>query len=199
MPGSLLTYTMEKSMKSGPRAGLAVSAGHAVLELALVILLFLGIGSFLQAPLVQVIIGVLGGIVLIYFGAGMVKDVLQGKVNVEIRDSSSADNRNIILGSALVSASNPYFLLWWAAVGLSLMMNAYNILGIAGIVLFYTGHILSDFTWYNFVSFVIGKSRRFMNIKIYRAVIIVLGLFLMGFGAGFVVSAVKTAATLFAA
>lgn len=66
MPGSLLTYTMEKSIKSGPRAGIAVSVGHALLELLLVILLFLGVGRYLQTPLAQVIIGTIGGIVLIF-------------------------------------------------------------------------------------------------------------------------------------
>lgn len=192
MPGSLLTYTMEKSIKSGPRAGIAVSVGHALLELLLVILLFLGVGRYLQTPLAQVIIGTIGGIVLIFFGVGMIRDVLQGKVSIETGESASYGNRNTVLGGALVSASNPYFSFWWASVGLGLMMKAYNLLGISGIVLFYTGHILSDFVWYTFVSFAIGKTRRFMNARLYRAAIIILGAFLIFFGAGFLVSAVKT-------
>ena len=32
MPGSLLTYTLDKSIKSGPKAGLIISIGHALLE-----------------------------------------------------------------------------------------------------------------------------------------------------------------------
>jgi threonine/homoserine/homoserine lactone efflux protein len=196
MPGSLLTYTIDKSMKSGPKAGLFVAFGHALLELVLVILLFLGIGKYLETPAVQTVIGGLGGSVLIFFGAGMIRDVARGRINIEMKESTASKSGGIVLGSALVSASNPYFSVWWAAVGLGLMMNAYNLLGLTGVLLFYTGHILSDFTWYTFVSFVIGKTRRFINMKVYKVIIIVLGAVLAAFGIGFLVSAVKMVPSL---
>jgi threonine/homoserine/homoserine lactone efflux protein len=199
MPGSLLTYTIEKSMKIGPKAGFLVSVGHSLLELLLVILLFLGLGKYLETPLAQMIIGILGGAVLIFFGVSMIKDVVQGKINIEMKESTTSKSGGIILGSALISASNPYFAVWWAAVGLGLMMNAYNLLGLAGVVLFYTGHILADFTWYMSVSFVIGKTRRFINMKVYRVIIIILGAVLIGFGAGFLVASGKTALGLMGA
>jgi len=69
MPGSLLTYTIDRSMKSGPKAGLFVSIGHALLELVLVILLFAGLGKYLEAPAAQAVIGIIGGVVLVFFGA----------------------------------------------------------------------------------------------------------------------------------
>jgi len=69
MPGSLLTYTIDKSMKSGPKAGVLVSLGHALLELALVILLFFGIGKYLETPVAQTIIGILGGAVLVFLAS----------------------------------------------------------------------------------------------------------------------------------
>lgn len=191
MPGSLLTYTIEKSMKSGPKAGIFVSIGHALLELLVVILLFLGVGKYLETPLAQMIIGILGGAVLIFFGAGMIRDVAQGRINIDMKESSVSKSGGIILGSALISASNPYFSVWWAAVGLGLMMDAYNLLGLTGVVLFYTGHILSDFTWYTFVSFVIGKTRRFINMKVYKVIILILGAVLIAFGIGFLVSSGK--------
>jgi len=196
MPGSLLTYTIDKSMKSGPKAGVLVSLGHALLELALVILLFFGIGKYLETPVAQTIIGILGGAVLVFFGVGMIKDVVRGRINIEMKESSSSKSGGIILGSALVSASNPYFSFWWATVGLGYMMYANNLLGLAGVALFYTGHILSDFTWYTFVSFVIGKTRKFISMKVYRIVIAVLGAVLVVFGIVFMVPAAKTALSL---
>jgi len=193
MPGSLLTYTIDRSMKSGPKAGLFVSIGHALLELVLVILLFAGLGKYLEAPAAQAVIGIIGGVVLVFFGASMIRDVLKGRINIEMKESSAAKSGNIILGSALVSASNPYFSLWWATVGLGLMMDASNHLGAAGVTLFYTGHILSDFSWYMFVSFIIGKTRKFINMKVYRIIIAVLGAVLIGFGIYFLAPAAKTA------
>ncbi|HOK43742.1 MAG TPA: LysE family transporter [Thermoclostridium caenicola] len=191
MPGSLLTYTVEKSLKIGPKAGPLVSLGHALLELVLVILLFIGVGQYLETPLAQMIIGFLGGAVLIFFGGSMIRDAAKGKLQIDMKSASAAKSGGIILGSMLVSASNPYFAVWWAAVGLGLMMEAYNLMGVAGVVLFYTGHILSDFSWYTLVSFIIGKTRKFINMKIYRIIIVVLGAVLIAFGAGFLVSSVK--------
>src|SRR5665647_214152 len=146
MPGSLLTYTLDKSIKSGTKAGLMISIGHALLELVLVILIFLGIGKYLGTPLTQLIVGILGGIVLIFFGVSMVKDIYLGKVSIDLKNEPDGKYGNILIGGGLISASNPYFMVWWAAVGLGLIMNAYNTFGLIGVILFYFGHIMSDIT-----------------------------------------------------
>lgn len=193
MPGSLLTYTLDKSIKTGAKAGILISIGHALLELALVILIFLGVGKYLGTSVAQMIIGILGGLVLIFFGAGMVKDIAKGNISIDFNKPSDGKYGNIVVGGALISASNPYFIIWWAAVGLGLIMNAYNSFGIAGVVLFYTGHILSDFTWYCFISILISKTRTFINLKVYKIVIAVLGVCLVGFGLSFLIASVKIA------
>lgn len=196
MPGSLLTYTLDRSIKSGAKAGLLISIGHALLELVLVVLLFLGIGRYLGTPLAQMIIGILGGIVLFFFGATMLMDIYKNKININFKDSTEVKNSSIILSSALISASNPYFSVWWAAVGLGLLMNAYNLFGIIGVVLFYVGHITADFSWYLFIAALIGKTRHFINIKVYRIIIGVLGICLIGFGVGFLIASYNLIVTL---
>ena len=193
MPGSLLTYTLDKSIKTGARAGFLISVGHALLELALVILIFLGIGKYLGTTVAQMIIGILGGLVLIFFGAGMLADIVKGKISIDFSKPADGNYGNIIVGGALISASNPYFIIWWAAVGLGLIMNAYNSFGIMGIVLFYFGHIMADFTWYCFISVLISKARTFINLKVYKAVIVLLGVCLVGFGLSFLIASVKLA------
>jgi threonine/homoserine/homoserine lactone efflux protein len=193
MPGSLLTYTLDKSIKTGAKAGILISIGHALLELALVILIFLGVGKYLGTAVAQMIIGMLGGLVLIFFGAGMVKDIVKGNISVDFNKPADGKYGNIVVGGALISASNPYFIIWWAAVGLGLIMNAYNSFGIAGVILFYSGHILSDFTWYFFISVLISKTRTFINLKVYKIVIALLGVCLVGFGLSFLIASVKIA------
>ncbi|HEX2946275.1 MAG TPA: LysE family transporter [Clostridia bacterium] len=193
MPGSLLTYTLDKSMKAGAKAGFLISVGHALLELVLVILIFLGAGKYLGTTAAQTVIGILGGLVLIFFGVGMVTDIVKGRISIDFNKPADGKYGNIIVGGALISASNPYFIIWWAAVGLGLIMNAYNSLGIPGIVLFYFGHILADFTWYCFISALISKARTFINLKVYRAVIILLGICLVGFGLSFLIASIKLA------
>lgn len=191
MPGSLLTYTLDKSIKTGAKAGFLISIGHALLELVLVILIFLGVGKYLGTSTAQLIIGILGGIVLVFFGVSMVKDIYLGRVNIDFKKQSDGKYGNIVIGGAIISASNPYFIIWWAAVGLGLMMNAYNSLGLIGVILFYFGHILADFSWYMFISIIISKTRSFINLKVYKIIIVFLGICLIGFGLNFLVSSVK--------
>jgi threonine/homoserine/homoserine lactone efflux protein len=197
MPGSLLTFTLEKSIKSGTKAGVLISIGHSLLELVLVILIFLGIGKYLGTPPAQLTVGIIGGTVLIFFGVNMVRDMYLGNISINFADKHDDKNGNILIGGALISASNPYFIVWWAAVGLGLIMSAYNKFGILGVVFFYLGHITSDITWYICVSALISKSKKFINLRIYKIVIIILGFCLIGFGASFIISSVKIIYPLF--
>lgn len=72
MPGPMLTYTIRQSLAGGPRVGWVVTLGHMSLELAVVVLIFQGFGSLLQASLAQIIIGSAGGLLLLYMGLDMV-------------------------------------------------------------------------------------------------------------------------------
>ncbi len=191
MPGSLLTYTLDKSIKTGPKAGLIISIGHALLEFFLVILIFLGLGKYLGTPIAQLVIGLIGGIVLILFGASMIKDIYLGKISIDFKNNTNGKSGNMLISAALISASNPYFAVWWSAVGLGLIMNAYNMFGLIGVVLFYFGHIMADITWYVFISVLISKTRNFINLKAYKIIIALLGICLIGFGVSFIVSSIK--------
>lgn len=185
MPGSLLTYTLDQSIKSGVKAGLMVSIGHTLLELLLLILILLGFGQYLSSDLAQMIIGLLGGFVLIYLGGGMVKDSYTGKIAINLQMETKTKSGNMLIGGAVISATNPYFTVWWAAVGLGLIMNAFNTFGLVGVIIFYLGHIISDFSWYLFISWLVSKTRSFISLNVYKVIVLFLGICLIGFGAGF--------------
>lgn len=191
MPGSLLTYTVERSMQRGAKAGLLVSLGHSLLELVLVVLLYLGFGPYLSADPAQIIIGLLGGSMLLVLGGQMLKESRSGQVAIPQPTAARNGKSSILLGGALISAANPYFTLWWAVVGLGLMMKAFNRCGPAGILVFYLGHIFSDFSWYLLVAWLIGKTRTFISLKVYKALIFCLGVCLIAFGTGFFLHALR--------
>jgi threonine/homoserine/homoserine lactone efflux protein len=101
MPGSLLTYTLDKSIKTGAKAGFLISIGHALLELVLVILIFLGVGKYWGTSTTQLVIGILGGGVLVFFGVSMVKDIYLGRVNIDFKKQSDGKYGNIVVGGFL--------------------------------------------------------------------------------------------------
>lgn len=189
MPGSLLTYTIDRSLKYGPQSGLIISTGHALLELVLVILIFFGFGKFLGSGPVQIVVGLLGGSLLVFLGAGMVKRGFSQRLTLDFAEEPNGPRGNLLLSGALISLCNPYFLLWWAVVGLGLIINAYNSFGLGGIFFFYCGHILADLTWYGLVSALVGTSKSLFSLRLYRTLIIVLGGLLLFFGLGFVLNA----------
>jgi threonine/homoserine/homoserine lactone efflux protein len=191
MPGPVLTYTIRQSLVSGPKAGFLIMIGHAILEAALIALIFLGFDVILESQGAQIAIGMVGGLLLIYLGVDMIRGAIRNKVHIQM-DGKGGGSRSMILSGFLISASNPYFLLWWAIIGLGFLLGAYRSFGVAGVAVFYAGHILADFLWYGSISTVIGKTRRFINERVYRGIVIGLGGLLVYFGGSFVYQAARS-------
>ena len=189
MPGSLLTYVIRQSLKEGPKVGFLVIIGHAILELALIVGIFLGLDMVLKSDAAQITIGVIGGLLLCYIGADMIFKAARGKVSVSM-DAQGRNSEKMVLSGALLSMANPYFLLWWAVIGLGFLTDAYRDFAIWGVAVFFLGHILADFTWYGLISTVVGTTRKFIKEKPYRIIIVVLGALLIFFGARFLIDAV---------
>jgi threonine/homoserine/homoserine lactone efflux protein len=188
MPGSLLTYTIKQSLSCGPRSGFIITLGHALLELVLLVLIFLGLNIILQSEAAQITIGTLGGLMLVYMGFDMIIKSIKNKVSVQVDSGKSGGN--MLLSGVLISAANPYFLIWWAVVGLGYVMESYETLGTTGVIVYYIGHISADFIWYGAVSIIVGTTRRFIKQTPYRVIIAVLGGLLIFFGGSFVYNAV---------
>jgi len=189
MPGPLLTYTIRQALNNGPRSGFIIIIGHALLEMLFIVLIFLGFDMILQSAAAQAAIGTVGGCLLVYMGIDMIVKALNKKIKIELDDKKD-NSKSMVLAGFVISAANPYCVLWWAVIGLGFLLQAYKSWGVAGVVLFYAGHILIDFFWYGLISTVIGKSRRFINEKLYAAIIIVLGGVLIYFGCSFICKAV---------
>lgn len=185
MPGPMLTYTIERSLNTGPAAGLLITAGHALLEFILVIFIFLGFGTILQSDTAQMSISIIGGLLLVYMGFQMITGSIRNKVKIKTDKGNGTTAKNMILAGAAVSAANPYFLLWWAVIGLGFLLQAYKSFGAAGVAVFYLGHISADFIWYGTVSMFLGKTRRFIQENLYRIIVALLGGALIYFGAAF--------------
>lgn len=190
MPGSLLTYTIRQSLREGPKVGFIVIVGHAILELLLIVGIFLGLDMILKSDAAQITIGTLGGLLLCYIGADMIYKAARNRVSVSMEEKGRHSER-MMLSGAVLSMANPYFLLWWAVIGLGFLTDAYRDFAVWGVAVFFLGHILADFTWYGLVSVAVGTTRKFIKDKPYRIIIMVLGGLLIFFGARFLIDALN--------
>jgi len=187
MPGPLLTVTVGEAARRGFWAGPLIIVGHALLELALVLLLLVGLGAWLNRPLILGTVGILGAGMLGWMGFMTLKASRQGRLEFEAKGDSSL---NPVVAGVLMSVANPYWLLWWLTIGLGYVMFAMTY-GWVGVALFYLGHILADFAWYTLVSGAVAGGRRFLSDGLYRGFLVGCGVFLVGFGGYFAVQGVR--------
>ena len=68
-PGPLFFATVTHGAKHGAKSGLIFSIAHTVVEFLLIMFLSLGLLTVASEPIVKMVIGLIGGIVLITFGA----------------------------------------------------------------------------------------------------------------------------------
>jgi threonine/homoserine/homoserine lactone efflux protein len=179
MPGPVTTLVVTETARRGFIAGPLITIGHVLLELAMVIALFFGLGDLLKQNAVAGTIGLLGGLFLLWMGFSIVRNAWQGKVSLDLtRAASDRAAGNPIAAGMLATVTNPYWLLWWATVGAAYLIT-FRAFGLAGVIAFYIGHTLADWVWNNVVAFVVASGRRAMSDRVYRSILIVCGAFLI--------------------
>jgi len=208
VPGPLLTVTIGESARHGLAAAPLIVAGHIVLELLLVLALLTGLASFLSHNVSQWV-AVLGGAFMLYMGWGMIRDVNAGRISADQvqgdsaleatgRTSKTAELRRsrlslwprLVLTGSFITLANPYWVIWWATVGLGYLTMAYKT-GTVGLASFFSGHISADIAWYFLVGFAVAGGRRFFSDRIYKGTLFICGIFLLGLGLYFIYSGIR--------
>lgn len=187
MPGPLLTLTVGEAARRGFWAGPLIILGHALLELALVLLLLAGVGVWLHRPPILGTVGILGAGMLAWMGTGLLKASRHSHLEFDPHNGSSL---NPVVAGVLMSAANPYWLIWWLTIGLGYVMFSMKY-GFLGVALFFIGHILADFAWYTLVSGAVAQGRRFISDRLYRGFLAGCGAFLFGFAGYFGIQGVR--------
>jgi threonine/homoserine/homoserine lactone efflux protein len=180
MPGPMFAVTLAKSMKS-PWAGVMVSLGHAVVEVPLILAVYFGLREFFQNAIFQLVLSILGGGMIIW----MAFDLFRARKRIvsEGKDTSY----NAFTAGILMSGLNPFFLFWWATVGLKLIETFTKAVGDWGMPFFILVHWLCDLVWLSIVSVVIYRTHSFWGEKVQVWVFMVLSLALLYFGGQFIV------------
>ena len=181
LPGPLFAVTIEKAAKS-KTAGALIAIGHGIVEFPLMFLIFFVLSEFTIPDFVQVAVGLLGGLLMMYMGVRTFR-------NRNKTDEKYAGSRQDSLVAGIrTTAANPGFLLWWLTIGTALILNA-KLFGLPGFSVFAGVHWLCDFVWYTVVAFVIFKSHRFWTGRVHQGISFFCIAVFVGFGAWFFSSA----------
>lgn len=185
MPGPLLAVDVAEAPRKGFITGPILTGGHAIAELAVVIILSLGLAAVADNKYVSGGIGIIGGAMLIFMGIGMLYDLIRKRLQMNQDPALAKNSRRLVLDGIVTSLSNPYWFVWWATTGSAFLIKSLEF-GAVGPAVFYVGHIMSDLVWYSFVSYLVWKGRKLVVGQGYRILIGACGLFLLYLGGSFI-------------
>jgi threonine/homoserine/homoserine lactone efflux protein len=171
MPGPVLTVTIAEATRRGVWAGPLIVLGHGIIEFPLFIALVLGLGEILKHNLVFGIVGVGGAAVLMWMGVNMVRGIKTATLKVQL---TQEERGRPVLAGLLTSVSNPYFIIWWATIGLSYIALSQRH-GIMGLGSFYSGHIMADAAWFCSIAAAIMLGKTIMTDRTYRWIMALCG------------------------
>jgi len=182
-PGTLTAATIAQGTRS-KNAGALIAIGHAIIEIPLIFLLILGFGIVLKSQKTQIAIGFAGGGVLPLDGHW------DTPTTFEKPDTppGQATKPALSLRALSLSIGNPYFLLWWATVGLNLALKA-RALGALALVLFAIVHWLCDLVWLHLLAWTSFKGSALLSPGRQKIVFGICAVALVFFGTKFIYDA----------
>ena len=129
------------------------------------VLIVLGLGRVFELVPVRIVIGLVGGVVLMAMAVQMLLNL-----NVTAEGGNDSVRSRPILTGIVLSASNPYFFLWWATIGLALATTAVGF-GIWAFVLFGIVHWSVDVVWVTALSWASFKGSTLMDERNQRSIL----------------------------
>jgi len=181
-PGPVTAAAVSMGSRS-KYAGTLIGIGHAIIEFPLMVLIMLGMDTLLKSASTQIVASLAGGGLLLVMAIQMLANLKTAAVL-----SGKAPKARPILTGLILSVSNPYFLLWWASVGLALATRATQ-LGIWAFALFAVVHWLCDCAWLQALSWTSFKGSNLLSTRGKQIVLVICSLALFLFGLFFIYTA----------
>ena len=181
-PGPLFAANVSYGLKGGVKTGIKMAIGHTIVELPLVILLGIGVFSLEIFPEFRTIISILGAITLFVFATLQIKTALRKE-----KTKISNPKQGPLVAGILLSALNPFFIIWWLAIGFKLISDAMILWSFVGILIMFVLHIWMDFVWLGAVSFFASKSSGILSNRNYKVLMLGISGMLVYFGITFLI------------
>lgn len=177
-PGPLTIATIALGARGGWRSGILVSLGHTFFELPYLVVLvfaFNVLTGFLRASVS--VLAVVGALVILYFAYLLLRDAYRG---VNLNTSNTLISTNPLIVGFMFTALNPYFLIWWLSIGMTLIAQIQNI-GLTSLVIIYPAHVWLDFAWLSIVAELSKRGSKALSLRGQRIMLTTLGVILIIF------------------
>jgi threonine/homoserine/homoserine lactone efflux protein len=181
-PGPLFAANIFYGLKGGVKAGLKMAYGHTVVELPLVILLGIGAFSLETIPEFRTYIAIIGAIGLFAFAGIQLKQIFKNRLDI-IHEPKQGP----FLAGILLSALNPFFIIWWLTIGFKLISDALIIWSFWGILIMFLLHIWMDYVWLSSTALVSSRISKILSNRSFKFLVVGLSVVLVYFGITFLI------------
>lgn len=183
-PGPVTAATLAAGTRAR-HAGSLIAVGHGIVEFPLMLLIIAGAGTLLASSIVMTCIGILGGAVLVVTG-GFIFRSLQESRNLAAKPT----RRGPIWTGIVLTGGNPYFIVWWVTIGLTLASRALQ-LGALAFVMFAVVHWLCDLVWLEALSLAGFNGTRLLGDRVQKVVLGSCSIALIGLGFYYMLDAAR--------
>ena len=179
-PGPLFAANVMYGLREGKISGIKMAMGHTIVEFPLILLLGVGFFSIESIPEIRTAITILGAAGLFVFAILQIRSVTKQKFNLETRSGQGP-----FVAGILLSALNPFFIIWWLTIGLVLISESIQTFGIIGILILFLFHIWMDYAWLFTIAVFSSKAKNYLSKRNFKMIIIGLSIILIYFGVDF--------------
>lgn len=185
-PGPLFFANLVYGIRLDKWSGIKVASGHMVVELPLIIMLAAGLSTFDAAIEYAGVIGMIGGIAILAFAALQITSIIKKPAH---DTTHIAGSKGPFVVGIVLSALNPFFLLWWFTAGLKLIADSAAFGITTGVTILFALHIWMDYAWLVSTAYLASKGAFLLESKYYRFLLLGLSAVLMYYGISFVLQA----------
>lgn len=185
--GPVKAMLLNTGLKNGFFHAWIFSFGALITDILYMILIYFGIGQFIDTPFMKTLLWSFGCFVLTYTG---VENLLSlQKIKMDLNFAKYTRFRHSLLSGILIAFLNPLTILFWLGIyGSILVKSANNVSGIQ--IIIYSAAILFGVMLWDFIlAFLSSRARKFLSTNFLKIVSVVSSICMIGFGIYFGIQA----------
>lgn len=187
--GPINAAQLDKGLRGGFMHAWAVGLGAIAADIIYMLLVYLGMIHLLDAPFIKAFLWLFGFFVLVYTGVESIKH--SGELSAaEMRGNEASLSKSFTAGF-LMSLFNPLSILFWLGIYGSILAKAVNEYPMQQLLVYSGAIVLGILLWDVTMAAASSIFRRFLTIRVLRAVSVCSGLSLVGFGFYFGIQAAR--------
>ena len=177
--GPVNSAVIDKGIKNGFWHAWIVGAGSIVADGIFMLLVYLGLSQFLNVPMIQVFLWLFGAFVLLYTGVESIMKVNNISLSYDRKKDSLL---HCFLVGFIMSITSPLSILFWIGIYGSVLAQTAQTQGTGSLLIYSCMIFIGLTTWDLFVAALTSSFRKFLNRRMLKAISVISGLSLLGFG-----------------